>query len=206
MKKFYGMFGRCFRVSLLLAFMGSCATVPELKVNYQLPASSDRMKGWKVCLSVEDERTEREFLGSGAKKEFEVFSGHIAFSIARYKEKGFKAGVFGVSDVMKEGFKRKLENLGFTVLFDPSPGVPRLQIVLNEFFLDLVDRQWVATMSYEARVVEGREVLAMQSISGQAERYKLVSLEGADKVMGEIFTDTVNRLDVHRLFKQAGLI
>ena len=48
---------------MLLAFMGSCATVPELKVKYQLPASSERMKGWKVCLSIEDNRSSGDFLG-----------------------------------------------------------------------------------------------------------------------------------------------
>jgi hypothetical protein len=43
-------------------------------------------------------------------------------------------------------------------------------------------------------------------ISGQGERVKLVGKGDADKVMGEVFEDLVNRLDLPRLFQQARLL
>ena len=79
-------------------------------------------------------------------------------------------------------------------------------IALERFLLDLVHRNWTVTMSYEARVIKNGKVLASQMISGEAERLRLVGRGDADKVMGEIFTDLVNRLDVARLFQQARLL
>jgi hypothetical protein len=61
-------------------------------------------------------------------------------------------------------------------------------------------------MGFEARLMKEGELLASQTISGQAERLKVLGRRDADKVMGEIFSDVVNRLDVPRLFQQAGLI
>jgi len=107
---------------------------------------------------------------------------------------------------MREAFKRRLENLGLGLLTEQSAGTPQLLIILSEFTLDLVNRRWVVQMSYEARLVKNGKVLAAQTISGQAERYKLLGRREADTALGEIFTDLINRLDVVRLFQQARLI
>jgi hypothetical protein len=72
--------------------------------------------------------------------------------------------------------------------------------------VDLVKKKWTVTMSYEARIIQNGEVLATQIISGQGERVKVVGKGDADKVMGEVFEDLVNRLDVPRLFRQARLL
>jgi hypothetical protein len=42
--------------------------------------------------------------------------------------------------------------------------------------------------------------------SGEAERLKTVGHGAADKVMSELFTDTVNRLDIRRLFERSKLL
>ena len=193
-------------ILLLAVSLVSCASIPELKLHYQLPPASDQLKGMQVVLTFDDARDIKQILGPGAKKEFKNFSGNISFSVARYKESGFKLGAFGFSGLMREAFKRRLENLGLGLFVEQSPGTPQLLIILREFTLDLVNRRWVAQMNYEARLVKNGEVLAAQTISGQAERYKLIGRREADTALGEIFTDLINKLDVVRLFEQARLI
>ena len=141
-------------VFLLSAFMFSCASIPELKVHYQLPPRSDELKGKRVVLVIKDARMTKEILGQGAQKEFKNFSGNFSFSLARYNEPGFKIGIFQVPAMIREAFKRRLENLCLKVLFERSPAEPRLLIVLQEFLLDFQGRKWVAKMSYEARLVK----------------------------------------------------
>jgi len=188
-------------VSLLIF---SCASIPELQVLYKLPPPSKQLKGRLVTLTVDDERASKTVLGKGAKEEFKGFSGNISLSVAGYNEKELRVGIFNVPDLMGEAFKRKLENLGVEVLSEKTLAKLELVIVLKEFSLDLDGREWVAKMSYEAKLIRARDTLTTQIIDGQAERYKVLGRGSADTLMGEIFTDMVNALDLSRLFKQAG--
>ena len=187
-------------------FIVSCASIPELKVLYQLPPRSDQLKGKSVFLLVEDARKNKEILKQGAKKEFGNFVGNISLSVARHNESGFKIGLFEFAAMVKEGFKRRLENAGLKVMAKRSPGGPQLLIGINDFTLDLVGRKWKAKMGYEAKLIKDGQTLATQIIEGEGERHKLIGRKEADTVTGEIFTDMVNRLDLVRLFRQAGLI
>jgi hypothetical protein len=184
--------------------MVSCASIPELQVLYKLPPPSKQLKGRLVALTVNDARASKAVLGKGAEKEFKGFSGNISLSIGDYNKKEFKVGIFNVPDLMREAFKRKLENSGMEVLPEKTSGKLELMIVLREFSLDLEGREWVAKMSYEARLIKGKATLATQIINGKAERYHLFGRDNADELMGEIFTDVVNAFGLSRLFKQAG--
>jgi hypothetical protein len=46
---------------------------------------------------------------------------------------------------------------------------------------------------------------SQQTINGSAERTFIMGRSDADKVVGELVSDTINKLDVALLFKQAGL-
>ena len=192
-------------VVLLTVFVVSCASIPELKVLYKLPAPSNDLKGKKVFLAVEDVRKTKELFGEGAKQQFRNYIGNISLSVARYNETGFKIGPFPLPAMVKEGFKKRLENAGIEVLSERSHGEPQLLIVINRFILDLVDRTWIAKMSYEAKLMKEGTILAAQIIEGEAERVKVIGRKEADTVTGEMFTDMVNRLDLLRLFRQAKL-
>jgi len=198
-----GLF-RGFLTLLVSLLMVSCASIPELQVLYKLPPPSKQLKGRLVVLTVDDERASKTVLGKGAKEEFKGFSGNISLSVADYNDKELKVGIFNAPDLMREAFKRKLENLGVGVLPEKTLGKLELVIVLKEFSLDVVGREWVAKMSYEARLTTPKGAVATQFVNGQAERYKLFGRDSADTLMGEIFTDMVNALDLARLFKQAG--
>ena len=195
-------------IGLLLCFSAlfACAPFPILNINYRLPIGTDELKGKKVFLAFEDARKVKKFIGAGARKEFENFSGHISFSLARGADPGFKIGVFEVPSLFKEAFRNRLENLGVEVTPEGARRGLGLVIVLKEFYLDLQSRRWKVGMGYEARLIKESSVLAKQMISGQGERVKLLGRGQADTVIGEIFTDLVNRLDVPRLFQQADLL
>jgi hypothetical protein len=205
MMRYQNLMRGLFVLSLSVSML-ACASIPELKVDYQLPPRSDQLRGKKVALSIEDGRATKKLFGPGAEQDFAGFSGNISFSVARFNEPGFKIGIFNLFDLIREGFKRKLENLGMQVLPEPMAGEPQLVLVINDFELDLVDRKWVARVGYDARLVRDGQILSSQTISGQAERLKIMGRGGADKVMGEIFTEMVNRLDMLWLYRQANLL
>jgi hypothetical protein len=197
-----------FRAAFLffvLALMGSCASLPYLNVTYRLPPGKDTMKGRTVSIDVEDARGVSTFLGAAAQKEFQDISGSISLAVARGQGPELKIGVYEVPLLVREAFKRKLEEAGIAVVPEREAGQVELSILLKDFFLDLVDRKWQFRMSCEVRLLRNGSILSWQRVSGQAERLKLIGREQADQVVGEVFTDTMNQLDVGRLFQQANL-
>lgn len=191
---------------LMLLVMSSCATtIPELQVQYRLPTPSDTLQGRAVALTIEDRRTTQSILGRGAIKEFGGSSNSVALSVAEPNQNGSSIGIFQVPSLMREAIKRNLERSGVKVLPDRAVGAPSLVIVLKEFSLDLVGREWTARISYDARLTGEGGAVATQSINGKAERYKVIGRDSADTLMGEIFTDMVNSLNLARLLEQTGL-
>lgn len=199
------VFGIWLKILFISAFIISCVSISELNVSYLLPPPSDRLKGKKVTLKIEDRRDTKEILGQGAQKEIRDFSGNLSFSVTRYSEPEFKVGIYQPGPMMKEAFNRRLKNAGLEVFFKKLRDEPQLVIVLNEFLLDRSGQKWVVRMSYEARLLREGKVLSSQGINGAGERYGLMGTGPAEIVLGEIFTDAVNKLDLHELFQQAGL-
>ncbi len=193
----------CMGVFFVLVVLASCATIPELTVNYGLPPKADELKGKKIFLSFVDNRAVKDILGEGARKEFKNFSGNISLSLARGKDEGFKVGLYDLSSLFMEVFKLRLQNLGAEVVPERKKGDVEVAIVLKEFLLDLIDRKWTVTAGYEARLVKNKKVLAKRTISSQGERLKLVGLRQADTVLSEIFTEMINKLDAKRFLEQA---
>ncbi len=207
-----GNTSRCFMgILFLIVGVVSCATVPELKINYRLPPKSTALQSKRVVVGFEDARASKDLMGGEAKKEYKNFTGNITYSLAREDEAGFRRGAYKVPSLFKDVFQRRLRYLGAEVVSNEEYSDIELRIVLKELLLDLVKedlvkKKWTVTMSYEARIIQNGEVLAKQMISGKGERVKIVGKRDADKVMGEVFEDLVNRLDVPRLFQQAGLL
>lgn len=185
--------------------INSCATIPHLNIDYRLPEKTDFLQGSRVFLSFVDQRPVRDIIGEGAREDFEHFAGNITLSLARGDEQGFRMGIYEVPALFEVVFKKRLEALGVEVVKKRQDAEAELAIVLNAFLLDLTGRKWTAAMDYEARLNNPDGTQAKQTVSGKAERQKLVGRKQADKMMGEFFTDMINRLDVPRLFKQAGL-
>jgi hypothetical protein len=188
-------------IMLVVSGMVSCATIPTLKVTYLLPTISDDLKGEKVFIVFRDNREIKDIMGEGAKEKFRHFAGNVYLSLAGEEDEGEPLGLFDLRSMFKEIFKRRLENLGMRVLQEKETGQLELLIILREFNLDLVKKRWVARMSYEARLESSGKILSGQTISGEAERLRIVGNTQADTVVSDLFTELVNKLDIEKLFR-----
>ena len=190
---------------LVLVSLSACSPLPYLEVNYRLPLRSEYLKGQKVSLDLEDVRPGKDMIGRGARDDFGNFSGNISLAVARGAGTGVRMGVYETPSLFREAFQKRLENAGAEVLPIKEKGVPDLTLIIQKFLLDLVDRRWTVEMAYEARLSKDGKVLARQIVSGEGERMKIMGREQADIILGEVFTDLVNRVDLDRLFREAGL-
>ena len=195
-------------IFLVLAMLGSlvtCATIYVMKVHYQVPWEDEGLKGKKVYFSFKDERADKQFLTKNAKKEFRPFSENFSFSVGHAEKPGNRMGVYDLVGMFEEAFHKRLENLGIDVVEERRNSQIELVIALKSFQLDLVISTWKVILEYEARLVKKGDILATQDLRGQAERFKWVGRGEADKAVSEIFSDTVNRLDLERLFTMANI-
>ncbi len=183
----------------------SCSRLPYLEVSYRLPAKPDALAGQRVSLDMEDVRAVKDMIGAGARYEFENFSGSISLVVASDSGTGVRVGIYDPPSLFKEAFKKRLENAGVRVLPGKESGAPNLTIIIQRFLLDLVNKEWKVQMAYEARLSKDGKVLARQIVSGEGERMKVLGRDQADTVLGEVFTDLVNRVDLAKLFRDAEL-
>lgn len=194
-----------FPVMLIGVLVLACATKSYINVNYRLPLSSYDLKGKKVFLEIKDMRSDKAIFGEKAKTKFKNFTGLFLFSLSKGEQKDYVIGAFYLPSLFEAAFSRRLENMGIEILTEQKETEPVIEIDLKKFLLDLADRKWVAEISYEARLIKENRLLARETISGNAKRYKLLSQGDVEKVLGEIFTDLVNNLDFRKLFQQAEL-
>jgi uncharacterized lipoprotein YajG len=189
-------------IFLILCLAVSCATVPELKVHYLLPITSDELKGKSVFLAFRDDREKKDIMSEGAKQRFGPFAGNVSLFLNKGTVgKGTSLGLFDVRSLFMEVFNRRLESLGISVVPEKKMTQLDLAIILKEFSLDLINKKWVARMAYEARLESSGKLLKNQIISGEAERLRIMGNSQAETVMSEIFTDIINRLDIGSLFR-----
>jgi hypothetical protein len=189
---------------VIVAVVGACASKSYIDVKYRLPIASDDLKGKRVFLECRDIRSDKTIFGQNAKDDFKHFTGLFSLSVNQ-GQKPFVVGAFDLPSLFKEAFTRRLENSGLDVITQKEKTIPVLEIVIKEFRLDLVDRKWMAAIKYDARLLKGDLLLVTKTISGDAERVKIIGQGDAEKVLGEIFTEIVNQFNLGELLDQTSL-
>ena len=174
-------------------------------LNYRLPAKSEGLGNKTVSIVFKDERTDQTLFGNKAAQEFKFFTGVFSLSLLQGKKKSVFLGTHELPSLFETAFTQRLSDLDITVASRKPDTDPVFEIVLKEFLIDLKGRNWIATIVYEIHLIRGSKVLATQNINGRAERLKVMGKRDAEKVLEDIFTDTVNKLDIDKLFTDARL-
>ena len=190
--------------ALVLAFFaGACTPKPFLKVQYQLPSPSSTLEGEKAAITVTDMRGKNTFLTENAKKSLKNFNETFSLVVLAEDGSGNLTGVYDIVPLFTEVFQQRLKNEGIQVAAVVDDAIPELKIEITEFQLDLVGRKWVVSINYRASLLDSGDLLSMESVSGEAERLKVTGKSDAEKILAELLTDMVNKLNLVRLFQQA---
>ena len=185
-------------VGVLASF---CASKNYLTVNYQLPRETVEPQGTRVALRVEDVREDLDIVTPSAKKALKNFTGNFALIVIQENQEDRLVCAFSLSSMIKEIFYRRLKNAGVQVVPEEDGEVPVVEIVLKEFKLDLVNRKWVITMNYQDNLIKQNKFVAGEKITGSAERLRVVSGKNAERIIGELVSDVVNRLNLNEFLQ-----
>ena len=187
----------------LVANFWSCAPSNLLRVHYQLPAKSDSLEGRQVFLTFKDAREKKTILSKSAREDLRDFSGIFTLVVAQASGDEKLLGAYDLSALLKEAFKHRLGQSGLQVT-EKIQLKHQIEFVLNRFVLDLEARKWILTMSYQTLLKEDGDLVISESISGTAERVKVIGSRDAEQIISELISDTINKVDITKLFQQAG--
>jgi hypothetical protein len=183
----------------------ACASSSVMNVQYQLPAIAGGPIPRSVVIVFEDARKNSAFLTPYAREELEGFSDVYALTVSRPGRGTELKGAYRLAPLFTEILRYRLEDSGMKVVPAGARADAEFNLVLNEFRLDFGDRKWSTTIAYEARLLRNGALLSMQAINGSAERMMFFKKEDAEKVVGDLVSDTINQMDLAGLFKRAGL-
>ena len=191
-------------LSFVVIAVTFCASKNFITVNYQLPTQPVELEETRVALTVKDIRENPAIVTQSAKKALKNFTGHFALIVAKEKNDEKLVGAFGLSSMIREIFRHRLENAGVQVVAEEEIEEFMVEIVLKEFSLDLQNRKWIIKMNYQANLIKQNQVVAGEMITGSAERLRVISGKNAELVIGELVSDVVNRLNLSEFLKAAG--
>lgn len=190
---------------ITLILTAGCASTSYIEVTYQLPAPQQKLAPKTVFLQVVDQRGTTQIAGPNAQKELAYFTGLFSLYVTAEGQKPTLLGAYDLTALFKEALQRRLESEGVTVLPQKAADQPLLEIQLQAFVLDREDKNWKADLAYKAVTSKSGRVLTNQNVAGSAERLKIVGTRDAEKLLGEIFSDMVNKLDPEKLFNHPDL-
>jgi ABC-type uncharacterized transport system auxiliary subunit len=188
---------------ILLLLTGACSSKPFLIVHYQLPSPAETLANNEVSLVIADIRETKTFLTESAKKSLAEFNETYSLVVLKADGSGNLLGIYEADALLAETFKQRLNNLGLPVSASVNQSEYALEIKLKKFKLDLAGRNWVVNMNYEASLSKNSRLLASESVDGSAQRLKVMGAGDAEKLLGELLTDMVNKLDLVKMFQQA---
>jgi ABC-type uncharacterized transport system auxiliary subunit len=188
---------------VLLTLAAGCSSKQFLVVHYQLPEPPDTLEVGDVYLTVSDVRENKAFLSENAQRSLRNFNDTYSLVVQQADGSGNLLGIYEINTLLLQVFNKRLENMGMQVTAPADQAEYELEIKLKEFKLDLVGQKWIINMNYQADLAKNRDLRAMETVSGSAERLKVISESDAEKVLGELLTDMVNKLDLAKLFQLA---
>ena len=190
---------------LTVLFIGilssACASKNFLTIKYQLPPQPVERKEMRVALAVKDIRENPSIATKSARMALKNFTGHFALIVTQENTNDKLVGAFSLDSMIKEIFKLRLENAGIVVAAEEDPATPLVEIVLKEFKLDLQNRKWIITMNYQANLVKEDIIVTGQTITGSAERLRVVGSKDAEIIVGELVTEVANKLNLNDLLQ-----
>ena len=188
---------------LILFTLFACASRPYIKVNYQLPDKlPDKPTVTKIRLTVLDQRNNPDPLSITAREKLKNFHESYMLIMAPKGKDTPVEGIYDLSTLFEKVFQKRLDQMGIRVVVSDSSQIPKLEVAVTLFQLDLRDRKWYFRMGYVTKLMKDGNILVKQTISGEAERVDVPGVDDSGTTVSEIYADLINQLDITALLSK----
>ncbi len=188
---------------LLALCIGACAKPYHLNVKYDIPEKRIELPKNSIALKIIDARENSAIFSEKAQKEFDKWDGTFVL-VAPETVPGGAVETSDLPDLFKKALKNRLETMDITVVDEETNALPTLELSLENFLIGLKGRTWTSDLSYEAKLSKDGSKTGRERIHAQAERTKIMGKSGGERLINEIFTEGINKLNLKKLFENAG--
>jgi uncharacterized lipoprotein YmbA len=188
---------------LMLFTLSACASRPYIKVNYQLPDKiMNKPAVTKIQLSVVDQRSNPHPLSATARETLKNFHNSYMLILAPNGKDKPIDGIYDLKTLFETVFRKRLDQMGIRVVESASPQIPKLEVTLTDFQLDLKDYKWYFKMAYATKLMQDGKILVNQKFSGETERVDVPGVDDSGAAVSEIYADLINQLDIEALLSK----
>ncbi len=189
---------------LVLWTITGCANRTYLAVDYLPRSAAGPPAGLSVRLGFVDERPSRTVILPGAAAHLTGFRDRYLLAWLTDNKERTPAGSYDLEGLFVAAFKKRMQKMQLPVVPQDLRDTPLFEIGLKAFSIDLSDRNWVVEIGYEARMIVDGRVVAIETVTGNAQRIRIVGRTGAEQVLGDLFSDMINRVDMEKLLRSPG--
>jgi len=188
---------------LILFALSACASRSYIKVNYQLPDKiPDKPAITEIRLSVADQRDNPDPLSARAREKLKNFRGNYMLIMAPKGENAPMEGIYDLRTLFERVFRKRLDQMGIRAVDSTASQIPKLEVAITRFQLDLKDYKWHFRMNYATRLVKDGNVLVKKTFSGQTERLDVPGVDDSGTTVSEMYADLINQLDIAALLSK----
>jgi len=188
---------------LILFTLSACASRSYIKVNYQLPDKiPDTPAITEIRLSVVDQRDNPDPLSAIAREKLRNFRGNFMLIMAPKGENAPMEGIYDLRALFETVFRKRLDQMGIRAVDSTARQIPKLEVAITRFQLDLRDYKWHFRMNYAASLVKNGNVLVKKTFSGQTERLDVPGVDDSGTTVSEMYADLINQLDIAALLSK----
>ena len=188
---------------LILFALSACASRSYIKVNYQLPDKiPDKPAVTEIRLSVVDQRDNPDPLSARAREKLKNFRGNYMLIMAPKGENTPMEGIYDLRTLFERVFRKRLDQMGIRAVDSTASQIPKLEVAITRFQLDLKDYKWHFRMNYATRLVKDGNVLVKKTFSGQTERLDVPGVDDSGTTVSEMYADLINQLDIAALLSK----
>ena len=188
---------------IILFALSACASRSYIKVNYQLPDKiPDKPAITEIRLSVVDQRDNPDPLSPRAREKLKNFRGNYMLIMAPKGENAPMEGIYDLRTLFERVFRKRLDQMGIRAVDSTASQIPKLEVVITRFQLDLRDYKWHFRMNYATRLVKDGNVLVKKTFSGQTERLDVPGVDDSGTTVSEMYADLINQLDIAALLSK----
>jgi hypothetical protein len=188
---------------LLALCIGACAKPYHLNLRYDPPEKRSDLPESRIALAITDARETSAIFSEKAHKEFDRWNGTFVL-LDSETAPGDAAETSDLPGLFTKALKKNLETMNITVVDEKTAELPTLELTLETFRIDLKGRTWTSELRYEALLSKDGSKTGRERIHAQAERTKVMGRAGGEKLLSEIFSEAINKLNLMKLFENAG--
>jgi hypothetical protein len=188
---------------LALFFFSACASRTYIKINYQLPDKiSSKPAVSKIRLSVVDQRNNPDPLSLTAREKLDNFRDSYMLIMGPKGTNASIGRIYDLKTLFETVFRKRLDQMGIQVVESTSLNIPKLEVALTDFRLDLKDYKWHFKMAYATQLMENGKVLVKQNFSGESERVDVPGMDDSGTAVSLIYAELINQLDIAALLNK----